>query len=262
VPPRTSPTPLSLATLVGLVVASMVGTGVFTSIGHQLASIRQGGVNLSLWVLGTLVVMALYVGLNAVFLRAVPAGLMAGRTEGGLIAATRILGPGPGAWMAGALALVLVSTLSATVWIGPRVIQVMGEDHPFFGWLASRTAQGVPARAMVLQSGASMLLLATGAYDRVLVYAQFALLACTLLAAAGVVVLRFTEPDLPRPHRAWGYPATPIAYLAVTLWMMVYVVLHRPVEALLGTATLALGFLLNGVAQRMAVAVKDQSLSR
>jgi len=150
-------------------------------------------------VLGTLTVMVLYVGLNWVFLRSTPVHEMAGRTEVGLLAATRILGPGPGAWMVGGIALLLVSTISAMVWIGPRVIQAMGEDHAFFAWLATRASNGVPARAMLLQGGISTALLWTGAYDRVLVYAQFSLLLCTLLATVGVLVLRRTRPELPRP---------------------------------------------------------------
>jgi len=40
------------------------------------------------------------------------------------------------------------------------------------------------------------------------------------MGVAGVIVLRFTQPDLPRPYRTWGYPVTPAIFLAVTAFMM------------------------------------------
>jgi APA family basic amino acid/polyamine antiporter len=103
---------------------------------------------------------------------------------------------------------------------------------------------------MVLQSTLSMLLIWSGTYERVLVYAQFSLLLCTFLAAAGVVVLRFTEPDLPRTYRTWGYPLTPILFAGVTLWMLGYVVRFRPMESLMGLATMVSGLLVYAASQR------------
>lgn len=192
-------------------------------------------------VLGTLAVTLLYVGLHWAFLRATPVARLAGQTEAGLIAAEHILGPALARWMGAAIGLLLVSTVSAMVWIGPRVIQAMAGDYPAFGPLAVDSTRGVPARAMLFQGALSMLFIATGSYARVLVYAQFSLLLCTLLAALGVVVLRWTRPDLPRPCRTWGYPLTPAVFCAVTLWMLVYVVRVHPLESWLGLATLLAG---------------------
>jgi len=46
----------------------------------------------------------------------------------------------------------------------------------------------------------------------------------SFLAILGVFVLRFREPDLPRPYKAWGYPFVPLIYLAITAFMLVFVV--------------------------------------
>jgi APA family basic amino acid/polyamine antiporter len=204
-------------------------------------------------VLGTLVVTLFYVGLNWVFLRVTPIEHMVGRTEIGLIAAMHILGPVLGRWMGAAIVLLLVSTVSAMIWIGPRVIQVMGEDYPVFGWLAAANRGGVPAWAMVLQSALSMVFIASGTYDRVLVYAQFSLLLCTFLATVGVVVLRFTQPGLARPYRTWGYPVTPVVFAAVTLWMLVYIGRFRPLESMMGLATLVAGLAIYRLSLRFPV---------
>ena len=56
-----------------------------------------------------------------------------------------------------------------------------------------------------------------------------------------VIVLRVRRPDLQRPFRTWGYPVTPLLFLAVSLWMMFWAFQGRPVESSLGLATVAVG---------------------
>jgi APA family basic amino acid/polyamine antiporter len=125
--------------------------------------------------------------------------------------------------------------------VGPRVLETMGEDYRALGWFAARNRHGVPERATLFQAALSLVLVATGAFEGVLIFAQFSLLLCTFLAALGVILLRKREPSLPRPYRTWGYPATPGVFLGITLWMMVYVVRERPLESLGGLGAMVLG---------------------
>jgi APA family basic amino acid/polyamine antiporter len=60
----------------------------------------------------------------------------------------------------------------------------------------------------------------------------------------GVIKLRFTHPDLPRPYRAWGYPVTPVIFLLVTAFMLYYLVIHRPLQSLAGFAMMLAGLAL------------------
>jgi APA family basic amino acid/polyamine antiporter len=78
----------------------------------------------------------------------------------------------------------------------------------------------------------------------VLVYTQFTLLLSSFSAVLGLIVLRIKQPQLPRPYRVWGYPLTPLIFLVVTLWMMIYSIHDKPVEALLGVATALAGLLI------------------
>lgn len=48
------------------------------------------------------------------------------------------------------------------------------------------------------------------------------------------------EPTLPRPYRTWGYPATPLVFIALSGWMTSFAILERPMVALTGFTTLAL----------------------
>ena len=53
----------------------------------------------------------------------------------------------------------------------------------------------------------------TPLYDVLYTYVIFGATLFTMLAIASVFVLRARRPDLPRPYRTWGYPATPLLYI-------------------------------------------------
>lgn len=143
--------------------------------------------------------------------------------------------------MSALLSIALVSTISAMVWAGPRVTQVMGEDYPFFGFLARTTKAGIPARAILIQSGLVLILLVTSSFEIVLVYTQLTLTASSFLTVFGVFYLRAKEPDLERPYKTWGYPVTPLLFVLISLVTMGWTLHERPRESLAGLLTLLVG---------------------
>lgn len=199
---------------------------------------------------GTLLVTVLYLALNWAFLRAAPMDEMAGRIEVGYVAARHIFGEAGGAIMAVTLALLLVSTVSAMVLAGPRVLQAIGEDYPLFRRLGRRKANGIPAVAILAQTGLTLVFALTASFETVLVFTGFILGLNSFLTVAGVLVLRAREPGLDRPYRVWGYPFTPLLYLALTLWTLLYIAIDRPAEALVAAALIAAGLLLYRLAGR------------
>ena len=74
-------------------------------------------------------------------------------------------------------------------------------------------------------------MLFTRSFEAVLDFIQFALLFCSFFTVLGVIKLRITHPDLPRPYRAWGYPVTPVVFLLVTGFMMYYLLTERPLQS-------------------------------
>ncbi len=191
--------------------------------------------------LGTVFVIALYLALNAIFLRAAPMNEMAGQVDVAQVAARHIFGPDGGRLMAGLISFGLISSISAMTWIGPRVAMSMGEDNRALAFLAKKTSAGVPAVALGIQLAIVVALLLTSTFDKVVNYIQFSLTVCSFAAVLGVIVLRWRQPDLPRPYRTWGYPATPLLFLAISLWMMIHQLRERPWESGAGLLTLALG---------------------
>ncbi|MBN2290176.1 MAG: amino acid permease, partial [Candidatus Glassbacteria bacterium] len=100
---------------------------------------------------------------------------------------------------------------------------------------------GTPGPALLLQAAWTSLLLVLGTFSQLLTYCGFMLSLFTALTVASVFVLRHRRPDLPRPYRAWGYPFTPALFVAVALAMMVFAVITRPVESLIGLLIVSAG---------------------
>ena len=191
--------------------------------------------------LGTGVVMALYLLLNFTFLHAAPVTALAGKLEVGYVAARFVFGDAGASIMGVALALLLISTVSAMTLAGPRVLQVIGQDFHALRFLARTNRHDVPLVAILLQSGLAMAFVLTATFESILVFAGFTLGVSTLCTVAAVFVLRLRRPDLPRPYRVPWYPLPPLLFLAVTGWTLTYIVLQRPTEALAGTAVFATG---------------------
>jgi APA family basic amino acid/polyamine antiporter len=81
---------------------------------------------------------------------------------------------------------------------------------------------------------------------------QFSLTLCSALTVLGVFVLRWRKPDLERPFRTWGYPLTPLIFLAVSGWMMWHLLAEPTTRlpSLLGLATALSGLVLYLVSAR------------
>ena len=192
-------------------------------------------------VAGTLVVTGLYLALNWTFLRTVPLEQLAGRVEVGALSATEMFGAAGGRIMSGIFAALLVATVSAMVLAGSRVTEAVIRSLSVLAHLGGRTAGGVPRNAILLQGGIVLLLLLTNSVERVMTYAGFTLNLSTLATVVGVWMLRRREPALARPYRTWGYPWTPIFFVAASVWTLAFVLAERPAASLAGLGTLLLG---------------------
>ena len=61
------------------------------------------------------------------------------------------------------------------------------------------------------------------------------------MAAASVIVLRKTKPDMPRPYRTLGYPIVPMLFVLVAGLLIFYTLRDSPRESLLGLVLIAIG---------------------
>lgn len=229
---------------ISLVFVSYSYTG-WNSAVYIVNEIKDPQKNLPLSLLyGTVVVLILYVLLNFAFLHTVPMAELEGKIEIGFLSASAVFGPG-GAWiMSLVIAILLISTLSAFIFIGPRVTEVMGEDYHILKFLKTRSANGVPVNAIIFQTLFSLIFIYTSTFEQVFIYAGFILTLITTITVAGVFVLRFNEPELPRRYKTWGYPFTPAIFLGVNIWVLFYIVVDKPLESVVGIAIVLSGLIL------------------
>lgn len=211
------------------------------------SEIRDPARNIPLSVgFGTLLVAVLYIAMNAAFLRTTPISEMIGKQQVALIAGTHIFGATGGKVMAALICLGLISTVSAMMWIGPRVTATMGEDLGALGWLAQRNARGIPTTAILTQFVIVNIMLLTATFQTVVNYVQFSLTLCSALTVLGVFVLRHQRPALARPYRVWGYPITPLIFLAISGWMLWHLLAEGSTRgpSLLGLGTAVFGLVI------------------
>ncbi|MEM7219839.1 MAG: amino acid permease [Pseudomonadota bacterium] len=202
-------------------------------------------------VIGTAVVLLLYLLLNATFLLTAPMAAMAGQVEVGFISAQHAFG-GVGASIMGLLlSALLISTVSAMTLAGPRVLQVVGEDYPLFAALGRTNASGVPRNAVMVQGLLTLAFIVSASFEAILLFAGFTLAVNTAAVVVALFVLRRTEPDLERPFRVPLYPLPALIYLGITLWTAFYVVRENPAEAGWGVAIFALGGVAYVIARRI-----------
>ena len=190
---------------------------------------------------GTLVVTLLYVALNFIFLYAAPVADLKGQVEVGLIAAKAAFGDVGGRFMGLVLAMLLISTVSAMLMAGPRVLQVMGQDFRALRFIARVNEDGIPNTAIYLQSALAVLFILTSSFESVLLFAGFTLALNSFVTVLGVFVLRWRQPGLERPYRTFLYPLPPLVYLVLMGWTLWFVLISRPVEGLFGLAVIVSG---------------------
>ncbi len=206
------------------------------------------------WVLavGTLVVLLLYVALNYVFLLVAPIEDMVGKLEIGYIAATHAFGQQGGEIMSLVLAALLISTASAMILAGPRVLKVIGDDFHVLRVLGRVNSHGVPYVAIATLCLTTMLLILSGTFEAVLVFTGFTLSLNTLITVLGVFVLRRRRSAASLPFCIPLYPLPPLLFTALTLWTLVFILIERPIEGLLGVAIILVGLAMYFVSSRMS----------
>ncbi|MCW3077044.1 MAG: amino acid permease [Bacteroidetes bacterium] len=190
---------------------------------------------------GTLVVMVIYTALNFVFLYSVPIPELKGVLEVGYLSANKIFGVQVGQFMSLVIALLLVSTISAMVLAGPRVMQSMGNDIKGLRFFAISNKNKVPYVAIIFQSAIAVTLVLTSSFQSLITYVGFTLNLFTFLTVLGIFILRYKFKHVETSYKTILYPLTPIVFLLIILYILIHIMIDKPVESLFGLGTVLLG---------------------
>jgi APA family basic amino acid/polyamine antiporter len=193
---------------------------------------------------GTLVVMVIYTLLNYVFLYSVPIPELKGVLEVGYLSANKIFGAQVGQFMSLIIALLLISTISAMILAGPRVMKSMGTDIKGLKFFAISNKNNVPYVAIIFQSIIAVVLVLTSSFQSLITYVGFTLNLFTFLTVLGIFILRYKHKHLVTSYKTFLYPVTPLLFLSIILFILTYTMIEKPVESLYGLGTVVLGLLL------------------
>jgi APA family basic amino acid/polyamine antiporter len=190
--------------------------------------------------LGTALCIVLYLLINLVYLRAMPMEQLMNTKEPAQVAAERL--GGDFVVLSPLVAVCVLSSMQASVLVGPRLYRAMAVDGLFFSPVARlHPKTQVPLVALVAQSVVSLALLLSGSFDQLLTFATAPIVAFSTLTVAAVVVLRLRRPDAPRAFRIPGGVVLPLLFVAVNAWVVWNVLVSGARAAQVGLAIVASG---------------------
>lgn len=193
-------------------------------------------------ILGLLIVGALYLAINAVYLYALPMKEIAANTAVAQVAASAMFSAQVGRWLALVIAISCFGAMASCIMSGARVYYAMAEDGIFFRGLAKVSPKWhTPARSLVLQGVWAGALALSGGYDALFTYVMFMMVLSYALTVAALFVLRRKMPNAPRPYRCTGYPWLPAFYILIGAAWTVNAIIERREAALWGLLIVALG---------------------
>lgn len=193
-------------------------------------------------VVGTLIVIVIYVATNLAYLFILPIGEIA---TSKLVAADvmeKIFRGYGGAIISAMVMISTFGTVNATSMTTARVYFAMAKDKLFFRSLGTiHPKYRTPGTSLLVQGAWASLLTLTGTYDQIFTYVIFAGWIFYALGASAVFVLRKKMPDTPRPYKVPGYPYIPILFIVVATWFVYNTIVQQTADSMVGLFLLLAG---------------------
>lgn len=192
--------------------------------------------------LGVIAVIVIYLLLNVAFLAVLPLSALAASPLAAASAATKVFGPRGGLFVQILVVIAMPSAIIANALMSSRVAFALGRDGAAPRFLSTVNAGGTPSAALLASIGVVALFLLTGAFERVILICSFLFVASYTLSFASVFVLRWREPNTPRPYRAWGHPWTTGLVFAGSIAFLGGTVAADPKTGLIALALAAISY--------------------
>ena len=150
-----------------------------------------------------------------------------GKTEVALIAVSNIVGNFGSKIFLILLSVILISSISAMVWVGSRVSNVIAKDYPVLSVLSYLNKNNIPVRSIWFQAIVSIGFILTNSFQLVLTYCGLALQLCITLTVSGLFILR-KRNNINKHFKSPFYPTTQIIFILLNLWIIAYTVYTLP----------------------------------
>ena len=215
------------------------------------------------YLVGTLLVVAVYLAANLAYLRVLPLPTLASDPYQPVAARTMeiLWGPRGAAFVSALILCSIFGALNGNILGGARAYFAMARDGVFFAAVGRVHPRfETPALAIGVQGAWAILLAISGTYKQLYTYVIFTAWIFYAAAILAVVILRHRRPDLHRPYRVWGYPVLPVAFSLAALAIVGNTLVRSPRESSMGLGLVLVGIPLYFAWQ--ALAGKNQRADR
>lgn len=193
-------------------------------------------------VIGLSIITLVYVLANAAYLRVLTVPEIAASDRVGALTAERAMGPLGAMFLTVTILLSIIGSANGWAMTAPRIFFAQARDGLFFRRFASiHPRYQTPGFATVVFGAWSGLVALTGTYETLASYAMFAAWFFYGLTGIGVLLLRRSQPDRPRPYRMPGYPVTLLLFVAVAAAFVINTFMATPGPAIVGSILIAAG---------------------
>jgi APA family basic amino acid/polyamine antiporter len=213
---------------------------------------------------GMLILIAVYLLVNVIYLRAVPFAEMQAMspdtspTQVAALTVERVLSPSLSGYLTLLIAISIFGAANPNLLSSPRAFYAMAQDGLMPRALTKvHPKWGTPVASIWVQAACGILIVvALQGFHDVTDFVVFAAFLFYAMTVAAVYRLRIVKPDAPRPYRCWGYPFTPFLFIAVSIAFVVAVLQDEGnrSNALKGLAIIAAGAVAYGFVRRPAAA--------
>lgn len=187
---------------------------------------------------GTLLVTLIYFLLNILYIYAVPVAELKNVISIGGLAANKLFNQTMDQYFSLFIAVILLSSISSLIIIGPRVYYAMAQAGHFFKIAKRVNRSSVPGVSLLLQSGLAILFVLTGTFDQIITFLSFSLGIFPVLAVIGVIKLRMKGQSI---FEIPGYPVYQILFIFLSASILVLAFLERPVESSIAILVILVG---------------------
>jgi len=217
-------------------IASLFAYNGWTYSSYVAGEIRHPEKSLPISIIGGIgIVLVVYLGVNIVFIYALPFDTLSAASRPAADTMVAALGKVGGGVIAAAVMVSTLGAANAVLLSCSRTYYAMSEDGLFFKAMDRVHPRfRTPSNAILAQGIMASLFALSGSFEQILTYYAFLDYLFFTMAVAGVLILRRTEPNLPRPYKAWGYPVTPLIFLVVCVWYLGNTITHRFSETMVG----------------------------